>query len=193
MNLLHKYYIYTARYIVSLYRTNMIFIRTKLINFFLNHAFNSLQYQPLDINALKVLDIAFFNYYDVLDKETLTNIVDKLFHILVAFSMFLQVVDESTCKGVLHCMKLYENNKFLPLLEFKIYIINDSYIFHMLFNRKNAVEYSILIDYITLLNILHRIKYNKLKIKVVNNDNDINSTINSRLMALGTVSFNRSL
>ena len=63
----------------------------------------------------------------------------------------------------------------------------------MLFNRKNAAEYSIRIDYITLLNILHRIKYNKLKIKVVNNDNDINSTINSRLMALGTVSFNRSL
>jgi len=193
MNKLHKYYIYTARYINSLYRTNIRFLRTKLINFFLNHAFNSLQYQPLDINSLKTLDIAFFNYYDVLDKETLTNIVDKLFHILVAFSMFLQVPDESTCKGVLHCMKLYENNKFLPLLEFKIYIINNSYIFHMLFNRKNASEYSIRIDQITLLNILHRIKYNKLKIKVINNDNTINNTINNRLMGLGSISFNRCL
>jgi hypothetical protein len=190
MNILHKYYIYTARYINSIYRQNIRLFRTKLINFFLNHAFNFLLYQPLDINSLKILDIAFFNYYDIIDKEKLTNIVDKLFHILVAFNFFLLVPDESTCKSVLHCMKLYENNKFLPLLELKIYIINNSYIFHMLFNCKNATEYSIRINLPTLLDILHRIKYNKLKIKVINNTDN---TISNRLMALGSISFNRCL
>jgi len=184
----YKYYIYMKRYIINQYNDYFNYIRKKLIYSALQWAFNELKVNLLnlfkDLKALKVLETALFKYNDVIDNDTLTIILDKLIYIITAVSIFHYEPDKNICNALLGILTLYEKKKFNSNLMIDIYIIDNTYIYHIVIsNVYSSSEYSIRIDYPTLITILNRIKYNKLNIKRVNNSNNI---IENHLQCIGT-------
>ena len=183
----HKYYIYTKRYIINKYNYYFNYIRKKLIYCAVEWAFNELKVNPLNIfkekTAIKVLERGLFNFNDVIDRDVLTTILDKLIHIITALSIFHSEPDENTSNGMVYIVSLYEKKKFLPILTIDMYIIGTSYIIHFLISDYNkSSEYSIRINIDSMMTIMHNIKRNKLTIKHMG---DIDMKLEYRLLSIG--------